>query len=164
MIRLKFVTFAALGLQLIAIGSQDVNLTRASMFLTYPLLIAVTLINWRLLGMRLILAGACLNFAVIAGNGGLMPVSTSIVAGINDREAIENLSARQAVPGSKSVVMPEDEIVLGVFADRFVVHPPVGSPKVASAGDLLIVAGLATATAQVLTRTTNSAFARNRHA
>jgi len=162
MIRVNFVTFAALGLQLIAIGSQDVNLTRAAMFLTYPLLIAVAVINWRLLGMRLILAGALLNFVVIAANGGLMPVSASTVAGINGREAIENLSARKAVPGSKSVVMPEDEMVLGVFADRFVVHLPVGSPKVVSAGDLLIGAGLAAATGQVLTRTRSSVLAKNR--
>ena len=164
MIRLKFVIFAALALQVVSVVSQDVNLTRAVILFTYPLLIIVGLVNWRLWGMRLILSGALLNFIVMVANGGLMPVSAHTVATVSGLQTDETISAGGAVPGTKSVVMPEEEIVLGALADRFVVDLPAADPKVVSVGDLMIGAGLALGTAQVLTRTMKPAAMQNRHA
>lgn len=162
MIRLKFVAFAALGLQIVAVGSQDVALTRAAMLFTFPLLIIVAFVNGRVLGMRLILAGALLNFIVMAANGGLMPVSADTVADVSGHRTVQTREAGGAVPGSKSVVMPEDQIVLGTLADRFVVDLPAIGPKVVSCGDLLIGAGLVLGIGQVLTA--SAVLARNRHA
>ena len=163
MIRLKFVIFGALGLQIIAVSSQHEVLTRSVMLVTYPLLIILAFANGRLFGMRLILAGALLNFIVMAANGGLMPVSPASVARTGDSGIIENIPVGEAVPGSKSILLREDDMALGAFADRIVVDPPAIGVKVVSVGDLLIGAGLALATAQVLTRTTSSIIAGNRH-
>ena len=140
------------------------NLTRAVMLFTYPLLIIVGLVNWRLWGMRLIVAGAFLNFIVMVANGGLMPVSVQTVATVSGLQTDETTSVGGPVSGSKSVVMPEDEIVLGALADRFVVDLPAAGPTVVSVGDLTIGAGLALGTAQVLTWTVKSPTAHNRHA
>lgn len=163
MICLKFVIFAALALQVIAVGIQDATLTRAVMLFTYPLLIFVALVNWRLVGMRLFFGGALLNFVVMAANGGLMPVSAHTVATVSGR-TVETIPAEGPVPGTKSVVMPEDEIVLGALADRLVIDLPVISPKVVSVGDIMIATGLTLATVQVLTRIRSPVFAENRHA
>lgn len=163
MIRFKLLIFAALGVQIIAVWSQDETLTRAAILLTYPLLIIASLANGRLLGMRLILAGALLNFIVIAANGGLMPVSPTTVGGAASHGMIESAPVGEAVPGSKSILLWEHEMELATFADRFVVHLPIIGFRVLSVGDLLIAAGLPLASAQILYNTGSSALGGNRH-
>lgn len=163
MIRFKFLIFAALGLQIMAVLSQDEILTRAVILSTYPLLIIVAIINRRLWGMRLILAGALLNFIVMAANGGLMPISSTAVVKVGGQEMIDAIPIGEPLPGSKSVLVQEHQMVLGAFADRFVVDFPIIGLKVLSVGDLLIGAGMILATAQILNGAATSVLGENRH-
>lgn len=162
MIRLTFVTLAALGLQLAAAWSHDVSLTKAVMFGTYPLLAIVALANWRLPGLHLFLAGVLLNFAALAANGGLMPVASTTLASVNGQEAALNVDGAEAIPGSKSVVIPDEDIALGALADRIVINLPIVGVKIVSVGDLLIGLGISLAICQVLATSKGPMISTNR--
>jgi len=148
-IRIKSVVFLAFAFQMGALALQDLALTRAALAITFPLLMFVAAANWRMWGMRVMLAGAALNFAAIVANGGLMPVDIATVSRVDGPEAARSF-AGSGVPGSKSVVLPEDEIAFAALADRFVVGLPAIGAKAVSAGDLIIGTGLLMAVGQAV--------------
>ena len=156
MIRFKWLIFAALSIQLAAVASHDVAITRSAMLVTYPALALVALLNAHLLGMRLILLGALLNFLVMAANGGLMPVDPDAIGsgqiGTHETRAIQG-----PVAGTKSVVISEEEAAFSTLADRFVIQIPSYGRKVASIGDIIIGAGFFVAVGQLSMRPTRRA-------
>ena len=89
--------------------------------------------------MRWLLAGMALNFAVMAANGGLMPVSPETLV----RGGHGHLLARTAIggplPSSKDVVLLPEQTQLELLSDRIVVPFWRGS---FSLGDGLIAAGI----------------------
>ena len=95
--------------------------------------------NLRFAWARVVLVGAALNLAVIFANGGTMParaiaaegagapspgVAAHLVVGTKDR-----------VPGTGA------SILLGQLADRYVIVLPGGAMRLASVGDVVVLAG-----------------------
>ncbi len=132
--------FAGLAMQaapLPALPGRAGDLAAAALVVgSYALLIAFVLLNARLAGAPLLLAGLALNLTVIAANGG-MPVSEEALLASGQPQGVAALRAR---PDAKHHLMtPED--LLTPLADVIPVPPPLG--VVVSVGDLAIYAGVA---------------------
>ncbi len=97
-------------------------------------------LNRSLPGMYILILGLILNLAVIALNGGFMPISPQTAMRLVGDEHSNSL-----IPGNrfglKDILLSVQETRLEVLADRFL--PPVGFPyQVAfSLGDIFITAG-----------------------
>ena len=112
---------------------------------TYVLLLAFVVLNRRLIGFLVIGAGMLLNFLVIVSNGGLMPIAPQHL----EPSELAELQPGDPVPGSKNVMLEEDEIHLRWLSDRL--HWDNGTDlKVFSVGDIVIGAGLAVVLLELL--------------
>jgi hypothetical protein len=148
-LRAAWVPLLAFGLQAVLVHFPLIDGTTAAWLgpvvlgLTYLALVVFLWINRRLPGVRLLLAGALLNFAVILANGGYMPVTVEALArsGHLDRQVARG--GQVFVTGSKDKVLAESQVRLGYLGDIFSLPlpPPLGSSY--SAGDLLIALGAA---------------------
>jgi hypothetical protein len=88
---------------------------------------------------KLIAVGVGLNVAVIVANGGAMPAPADIATAAS---AVAPVSTSYLAPGTKDrVVGDATPIVLAALADRIVIPLPGGRARLASVGDLLILAG-----------------------
>jgi len=103
------------------------------------LLLGVALLNRRVPGMAVLALGLALNLAVIASNGGLMPVSPELWAA---RHAAERVAIGQHPPQTKDVVLPHDQARLWFLGDVLALPAGAPVPLIASAGDLVIAVGL----------------------
>jgi hypothetical protein len=104
-------------------------------------------------------AGLLLNVAVIALNGGLMPISPDTLQRLYPGASIDELPLGQQVGPSKNVLLLADETRLEWLADRFYL-PTWGSYAVAySLGDVLIALGIF----WFLWQTGGQHFARQQH-
>jgi hypothetical protein len=118
----------------------------AALILPISLAILVLFVwhNRRLQGFWLLGLGLLLNLAVIAANGGLMPISPetlSIVHGPTvDSKQAEALVDRRAF-GSKNIVLPAEETRLEWLADRFTVPDQLPIQFAFSLGDVFLAAG-----------------------
>lgn len=95
--------------------------------------------NRRLPGFRLLGLGLLLNLAVIAANGGLMPITPenlAVVHGVRTAEAMDNL-----VAGTKSIVLPVEETRLEWLADRFTLPAWLPIQFAYSLGDVFLAVG-----------------------
>ncbi|MBC7341056.1 MAG: DUF5317 domain-containing protein [Clostridia bacterium] len=98
----------------------------------YALLVLFLVANYRLPGFWLLALGALMNLAVIAANGGIMPVdATGLGANL-----VHELTSGQVVAHG----LISDQTKLKWLADVILVPFPV--PKRSSLGDLLMLAGL----------------------
>ena len=112
---------------------------------TYVLLLAFVVLNRRRIGFLVIGAGMLLNFLVIVSNGGLMPIAPQHL----EPSELAELQPGDPVPGSKNVMLEEDEIHLRWLSDRL--HWDNGTDlKVFSVGDIVIGAGLAVVLLELL--------------
>lgn len=98
----------------------------------YALLVLFLLANHRLPGFWILAIGALMNLAVIAANGGVMPVDPSGLGA----DLVHELTSGQAV--AHAVVSAQTK--LKWLADVILVPFPV--PKKSSLGDLVMLAGL----------------------
>ena len=135
---------SALLLQLPLVQAWGGAEWRSILFLaSYSLLFVFCALNWRYVGVRLLLAGFLLNFVVVAANGGFMPISQDAVARMHPGTTASDWPAGTLRQGSKDVILPADEIRLRLLSDAITVPPPFPLPTTFSAGDLVILAGLA---------------------
>jgi Family of unknown function (DUF5317) len=95
--------------------------------------------NWRIPGMALIAIGLALNIAVIAANGGHMPV---LPAGARLAGQYEALAADDPRT-SKHMLMERDQVRLWLLSDIIVIPRGVPGASVLSIGDLALTAGIA---------------------
>jgi hypothetical protein len=148
-LRAAWVPLAAFGLQAVLVhfpvidGATAAWLGPIVLGLTYLALVVFLWINRSLPGVRLLLAGALLNFAVILANGGYMPVTVEALARSGHLDKQVERGGQVFVVGSKDVVLDEPQVRLGILGDIFSLPllPPLGSSY--SAGDLLIALGAA---------------------
>lgn len=95
--------------------------------------------NRRLQGFWLLGLGLLLNFAVIATNGGLMPISPQTLSIVHGAQPVETIDSRTF--GSKSIVLPVEETQLELLADRFTVPDQLPIQFAFSLGDVFLAAG-----------------------
>ena len=126
----------AVAIQVAVLSSSDPGLKRVLLPVSYlALLFALSGLR-RSPGLTLLLLGITLNLAAIAANGGLMPITPEAI-----RETTGETVALHTSPvRSKDIVLPGEEIRLRALTDRIRIP---GVSKVASIGDLALLAGLA---------------------
>jgi hypothetical protein len=93
---------------------------------------------WRA-GMAMALAGMLLNILVMATNGGLMPVSPETLVQVGNGHVLQRVSAGQALPRSKDVILPWEETRFAVLSDWLIIPGWRGS---FSPGDFVVAAGI----------------------
>ncbi len=105
------------------------------------LLLAFAWINRRLIGMVILLCGAALNFAVMAANGGFMPVSPQTASRLVPEEVLDNFPIGSRI-GPKDILLPPQNTQIEWLSDRFL--PPTWFPYQAafSLGDVFIALGI----------------------
>ena len=113
---------------------------RAGMILSFLALLAFAGLNLRLTGIRIIAIGVLLNFAVIAANGGLMPVSPETADRVSAGGQTEEVSLGSPVPNSKDVLLEREDTRLWWLSDTLTL-PRAGIAF--SVGDVFILLGLA---------------------
>lgn len=104
-------------------------------------LLAFAWLNRRQAGMRLLGLGLALNFAVIAANGGWMPISPETLARLVPGTLPAEWTAGDRFGTSKGRVMLPAETRLPMLSDRFIL--PIEGPYRAafSIGDVILVLG-----------------------
>jgi hypothetical protein len=95
--------------------------------------------NWRIPGMALIAIGLALNVAVIAANGGHMPV---LPEGARLAGQYEVLAADDPRT-SKHMLMASKQVRLWLLSDIIVIPHGVPGASVMSVGDLVLTVGIA---------------------
>lgn len=95
--------------------------------------------NVRFAWARVVFVGAVLNLAVILSNGGTMPARTVNVGPVAPATSLPVphlvVGTKDRVPGAGAT------IVLPQLADRYVIVLPGGAMRLASVGDLVVLAG-----------------------
>jgi hypothetical protein len=96
--------------------------------------------NRRLPGFWLLGLGLLLNLAVIAANGGLMPISPETWTTVYGEQAEALVGSRPH--GAKGVVLPVEETRLEWLADRYTIPEWLPIQFAYSLGDLFLTAGV----------------------
>lgn len=121
---------------------QELAVPRALFLASHLLLIVFVWFNRRLLGMPLIGLGVICNLAVIALNGGFMPITPETLIRINPGTGLAHWPVGYHYGSSKDIILPRMAIRLWGLSDILVVPPPFPWPTAFSVGDLLIAAGI----------------------
>jgi hypothetical protein len=135
---IQFVIFSPLGEPFGEAGVIVLHLV------SYALLIAFAIVNWRDIGLRVAGLGITLNAIVIAANGGFMPAS---------RTALEFAGFAVSTEPHNNSVLADDGVRLLFLGD--IMSVPHWVPLIAnvfSVGDLLITVGVATMLAAAMRR------------
>jgi hypothetical protein len=103
------------------------------------LLVAFSLLNLQVLGVRVIGIGLLLNVAVIAANGGQMPVQAAQLGVDTVAEELQAFSTRGVW---SSHTLMDDGTLLGLLGDWIHMSTPFGHQLLLSPGDVVIVAGI----------------------
>ncbi len=111
----------------------------ALLFFSQMALVSLLLLNRHLPGAKLFALGIILNIAVMAANGGWMPVTPEIHYFVHPDRPVE-LQARQV--NSKDVILPRTQTNLWILSDIIPVSLPWRRNAV-SIGDVLIILGAA---------------------
>jgi hypothetical protein len=137
-VRLWYAIPAALLLQAIPVrpgsGSVGSLLPVGVLLLSFAVLVAVVVANWRLRGFMLILLGLALNLAVIGVNQG-MPVSAGAVARAGGADSVAEIPTER---GGKHHLATEEDILV-FLGDVIPIREPFG--VVVSPGDVAMYVG-----------------------
>lgn len=113
------------------------------LFLTSHLLLLITVwANRTLPGMLWVGAGLLLNLAVMAANGGWMPVAPDAVIKAGYAGLAPSLETGMRLYSSKNIVLPPESTALRWLSDVFVLARPFPVPSVFSIGDVLVAGGV----------------------
>ena len=141
-LRFGWLIFLALGVQVVALGLvNDVSFDAARIMLvaSYVVLVPAVVVNVKRPGIGLVLVGVILNFAVIAANGGSMPIDPQAFGvSVEDNEAMT--ASEGFLPFSKDTAQSGDEVNLRVLSDTFAVPGPLTIAF--SIGDVFIALGI----------------------
>jgi hypothetical protein len=130
--------FQLVGIYLLPIETYPL-FTTIALAGSYSLLLLGLAANLRILGFKVLFAGAALNFLVIAFNGWRMPVTPEALAKAGFVEDA-SLALGSQLPDPKNVLLLERDTNLAFYSDIIPSTFPLHS--VWSVGDLLIILGL----------------------
>ena len=108
---------------------------------SYLLLLVPVWANRGLPGVKIVGVGLLMNLAVIAANGGYMPVAPEALVQAGLENLAPGLEPGARVANTKDIVLVAAETRLWFLADVFVVPRPWPIRMVFSAGDVLIALG-----------------------
>lgn len=136
-----------LAAQLFAVYSTDTinGLPAIALILaTHVALLAIAIRNHALPGAPLVALGLAMNLAVMAANGGLMPIAPDTLerAGRVEAWKIGDGSPGTRVASSKDIILPRDQTRLELLADRFWTGLPGRLSVVFSLGDVVLLSGI----------------------
>ena len=136
-----------------AVGSVDGEgaFVAALLPATHVLLLPFLVRNFSMWGMRLVAIGLLLNLAVMALNGGLMPVDRDAIEAVG-RHDVQALRPGDYIPGTKNVYQDHSQTRLGELSDAIIVPAPKPFTRAISMGDLFVILGLGTASVEILAR------------
>lgn len=124
---------------------------RITLPVSYVLVIAFVALNWRRVGIAVLGLGAFLNFLAVISNGGLMPVSPENLREAGLEEKLAGREPGDAIPGTKDVLLEEEDTHLLFLSDRLTLWGGRGPiPAAFSVGDVIIVVGAAIALLELL--------------
>ncbi len=112
----------------------------AIMMGSYLALGVVVWVNRRIVGMPIIGLGLLLNLAVMASNGGFMPISREAILAAGTHPANELLVDGSRLDRSKDVLLPADQTRLWILSD-VIVASKMPLARVYSLGDLIVAVG-----------------------
>lgn len=143
-VRAPWLIFVALVMQVPlwwALGGS--SLQSAFFVLSYGLLFLFCYLNRHLWSMYIIAFGFLLNFAVIAANGGFMPIAPETLVRLRPDTTVADWPAGMLRAGSKDIVLPREQTRLWFLSDTLVIPPPFLLPTAFSLGDVFIFLGFA---------------------
>jgi hypothetical protein len=139
-LRYLFLPVVAYGLQVISVRVPAValstELSRIGIVISYLLLLAFVMANWRHLAILVIGLGLAMNFAAILANGGFMPVTVEAAIRSGYEETIAGLQIGETVPMTISVLLERSATHLWFLSDIFSIRSPL--KYMFSVGDVLI--------------------------
>lgn len=141
-LRLRWWLLAPLGFALQALPlpdgphGEDLVIRMIVFGVSYALVLAFAVRNWRITAMPLIAVGLLLNGLVVTANGG-MPVSRSALVASGQDDVLRTLEENES---PKHHLLRPGEDVLTPLGDVIPVPPPVGD--VVSIGDVFVYVGL----------------------
>jgi hypothetical protein len=162
-LRWLWLMLAGFGVQVLAVGvvGRDWALVASNrpaiIIASYGLILAGLVRNWNLPGMVVVTFGFALNFAVIAANGGQMPVTREAIETSGQIELVTNAREGQAVAASKAVLLARDQTRLWALSDIFITPPPLR--RAVSLGDVFAYAGMALVVISAMRRVHPGSFA-----
>jgi hypothetical protein len=111
------------------------------MFASQIVLLGFVWFNRRILGMSILLCGVVLNLAVMAANGGFMPISPQTASRLVSKGELRDAQSGSRF-GAKDILLRPQDTRFEQLADRFL--PPIWFPyQVAfSLGDVFIALGV----------------------
>jgi len=139
-IRHGWIALIALALQILMVYGPVAGLGWL-MLASYGLLVLVIGLNWRLPGMPLVGAGLALNLAVMAVNGGFMPIAPETLSRAGLEHLAASLETGTYVTNAKDVLLPREATRLWWLSDILVVPLPSPLKAVLSVGDLVLAIG-----------------------
>lgn len=116
-------------------------LAAASLILSQSLLLVFVWLNRRQAGFWLIGLGLAFNLAVIAANGGFMPISPQTAAHLLPAAVVQTLQAGGRF-GIKDILLLPENTRLEWLADRFTLPDWLSYAVAFSLGDVLIAVGV----------------------
>ncbi len=145
-VRLGWLAILALLLQMYVIyyPAERIQMERSLhatlMMGSYAVVAIVVLVNRRISGMWIIGLGLLLNLAVMASNGGYMPVTREAILTTGTRTAEELPPEGSRLSRSKDVLLPADQTRLWILSD-VITAPKMPLARIYSVGDLVVAAG-----------------------
>jgi hypothetical protein len=109
-------------------------------------------LNRRQHGIVLITAGVGLNMAVMAANGGYMPISPAALA----RRIDVQIAPGTLLPATKDIVLEDHEARLALLGDRLLLPGRLASLATWSIGDFVLIAGVGRLLWQTMKGTTHA--------
>jgi len=117
------------------------TLHAAVMMGSYAALVVLVLVNRGIPGMPVIGLGLLLNLAVMASNGGYMPVTREAIIATGTRSEAELPPDGARLPRSKDVLLPADQTRLWILSD-VITAPRMPLARIYSIGDLVVATGV----------------------
>jgi len=141
-----YVALAALTTELAGIfvlNPQDSDVLRRVLIMSgYGLAVVFVWRNRRSRPLQLLGLGLLLNLLPMLANGGLMPLTPERAAHAGLSEKFPTITTGSAIPRTKDVLKDGVDVRIAPLSDVLVLPPGLGLHAVASAGDLVIAAGL----------------------